>query len=151
LSFLFILDKMRNVDEAIALRRLPPAYLKMVAGLPGPLKRVIARVATALLGKLGVPQAKIDHVVKMLKPRKVSKMFEILERNVKAERAARDAARDAYWKTQLQTERSDWQARESAWKTERSSWKTERDTWQTREAKLLRENANLRAQLNRPR
>jgi hypothetical protein len=61
---LFILDKMRNVDEAIALRRLPPAYLKMVAGLPGPLKRVIERVAVALLGKLGVPKAKIDHVVK---------------------------------------------------------------------------------------
>jgi hypothetical protein len=116
---------MRNVDEAIALRRLPPAYLKMVAGLPGPLKRVIERVAAALLGKLGVPRAKIDHVVKMLKPRKVSKMFEVLERNVKAERAARDA----YWQTQLQT-------RESAWKTERSDWQAERSALQNRKAEL---------------
>jgi hypothetical protein len=144
LSFLLILDKMRNVDEAIALRRLPPAYLKMVAGLPGPLKRVIARVAVALLGKLGVPKAKIDHVVKMLKPRKVSKMFEVLERNVKAERAARDAARDAYWQTQLQTKESAWKTRESAWKTERSDWQAERKN-------LLSENERLRAQLNRPR
>jgi hypothetical protein len=36
-------------------------------------------------------------------------MFEVLERNVKAERAARDA----YWQTQLQTERDTWQARET--------------------------------------
>ncbi|MDR1787443.1 MAG: hypothetical protein LBR16_03225 [Treponema sp.] len=39
--------------------------------------------------------------------------FEVLEQNVKAERAARDAARDAYWKTQLQTERDTWHARET--------------------------------------
>jgi hypothetical protein len=123
---------MCNVDEAIALRRLPPAYLEMVAGLPGPLKRVIERVAVALLGKLGVPKAKIDHVVKMFKPRKVSKMFEVLERNVKAERDA-------------------WQTERNAWKTERSAWKTERSDWQAERKNLLRENANLRAQLNCPR
>ncbi|MDR1787547.1 MAG: hypothetical protein LBR16_03760, partial [Treponema sp.] len=86
----------------------------------------------ALLGKLGVPKAKIDHVVKMLKPRKVSKMFEVLERNVKAERAARDA----YWKTQLQT-------KESAWKTERDTWKTRESTWQTERSKLQRRIAEL--------
>jgi hypothetical protein len=132
LSFLFILDKIRNAGEVSALKRLPPAYLEMAAGLPGPLKRVIARVAAALLGKLGVPEAKIDHVVSMFKPRKVSKMFEVLERNVKAERDARDA----YWQTQLQTERS-------AWKTERSAWKTERDNWQARETQLQNRIAEL--------
>jgi hypothetical protein len=117
LSFLFILDKIRDADEVSALKRLPPAYLEMVAGLPGPLKRVIAQVAAALLGKLGVPKAKIDHVVKMFKPRKVSKMFEVLERNVKAER--------------------------DAWQNERNAWKTERDNWQARETQLQRRIAEL--------
>jgi glycerol-3-phosphate dehydrogenase len=107
-------------------QRLPAAYVEMLNNTPEPLRGLLKDVSTALMRWKGFPDEEIDEVVDHIERREVHRMFEKLERGIKAEQAA------------LQAERAQWH-------NERTQWQSQQAQWQQEKSQLLRQIEALKA------
>jgi predicted transposase/invertase (TIGR01784 family) len=76
LSFIMLIDKVKNEGEISLIRKLPQDYIeKLKFNMPGHLKKLLADVTTVILKRVNVPEIEIDEVTGKIYERGINEMF----------------------------------------------------------------------------